>query len=665
MDRPRRRAPDLTRRRFLRARPWSGSRPSWRRAAARRRRQPRAPRRPCIPTAPPVSPTRRRARGGTPLPSPTGPLKFANWPAYIDLTGTAGDNGEYAAGSSPTHRAVQEEVRRRGRLRGEDRGQQDLLRHDPAAAPGRLGRPAGTSIVITDWLAAKVISKGWAEQIDHADVPELRVANLRRLPSRTRSWDPNNDFHYPWQSGMTGIGFNTKTLQSAGIAAPKSLKDLWAIQPDKVTFLTESRDTFGLGPAQARQGRRSGDHDDRDDLQAVHDDIKPLVDKGLRLHRQRVPPELRARRRPGRRWSGPATSPRRAPRTTRSPVPDEGVMIWTDNMVIPKGAVNKYTAELMMNFVYDPEIAAQIEDYVYYVSPVKGADDEIKALDPGAETNPLHLPDRRTSWRSSTTSSSCRTTSRRSSDELYLDADRRLSREPADRAMTAIAALGRAPGIRRRRLIALGPYLLLAPGLLWLLVLLRLPGGPDVPDVDLDRHARQRLHDHRHAEAVHRRARRSSASSSATRSCTAAISTVARLPDRLPGRLHDRVPRRPLQEPAAVPRHRPVLHELPDPDHQLEDPARRRGADPRRPQARRRHPAGRLLASSYTPVAVRSPGITYNFLPFMILPLYVALEKIDIRLHRGGRGPVRQPAGSVPPGHPAAGAAGRLRRVAS
>jgi spermidine/putrescine transport system permease protein len=33
----------------------------------------------------------------------------------------------------------------------------------------------------------------------------------------------------------------------------------------------------------------------------------------------------------------------------------------------------------------------------------------------------------------------------------------------------------------------------------------------------------------------------------------------------------------------------------------------------------------------YSPVAVIS-GLTYNFLPFMILPLYVALEKIDFRL---------------------------------
>jgi spermidine/putrescine transport system substrate-binding protein len=72
--------------------------------------------------------------------------------------------------------------------------------------------------------------------------------------------------------------------------------------------------------------------------------------------------------------------------------PEEGTLIWTDNMMIPKGAANKYTAELMMNYVYDPKVAAQIAEYVYYVSPVKGADLEIKKLDPGAETNPLLFP---------------------------------------------------------------------------------------------------------------------------------------------------------------------------------------------------------------------------------------------------------------------------------
>jgi len=52
-------------------------------------------------------------------------------------------------------------------------------------------------------------------------------------------------------------------------------------------------------------------------------------------------------------------------------------MLWTDNMLIPKGAQHKYTAELFIDFVYDPAIAAQIAAYVNYVTPVKGAKEAI------------------------------------------------------------------------------------------------------------------------------------------------------------------------------------------------------------------------------------------------------------------------------------------------
>lgn len=51
-------------------------------------------------------------------------------------------------------------------------------------------------------------------------------------------------------------------------------------------------------------------------------------------------------------------------------------------------------------------------------------------------------------------------------------------------------------------------------------------------------------------------------------------------------------------------------------------------------------PDGRLLA---TPVAVVA-GLTYNFLPFMILPLYASLEKIDTRLHEASSDLYANPA---------------------
>jgi spermidine/putrescine transport system substrate-binding protein len=54
-------------------------------------------------------------------------------------------------------------------------------------------------------------------------------------------------------------------------------------------------------------------------------------------------------------------------------VPDEGGILWVDNMCIPKGAEHPVDAHMMMDFVYDPQIAAQIAGWVNYICPVPEA----------------------------------------------------------------------------------------------------------------------------------------------------------------------------------------------------------------------------------------------------------------------------------------------------
>ena len=72
-------------------------------------------------------------------------------------------------------------------------------------------------------------------------------------------------------------------------------------------------------------------------------------------------------------------------------IPKDGGMIWTDNMLIPTGG-SVPTASTYMNYVYDPEIAAQIAAYVNYVTPVKGAKEELAKTDPEPRTH-ADLPD--------------------------------------------------------------------------------------------------------------------------------------------------------------------------------------------------------------------------------------------------------------------------------
>ncbi|HEY3335007.1 MAG TPA: extracellular solute-binding protein [Candidatus Limnocylindrales bacterium] len=335
-----------------------------------------------------VVPSASASAEPTPQPSPTGPLMFANWPAYIDLVGTAGDEGVYSPGSSPSLEEFQKQYG--VKVDYQEKIGDNAVFVETIKPALVAGLPTGWDLmVLTDWMASKIVTNGWAEKIDQSSVPNC-VANvadsLKGYP-----WDPNMDYHYPWQSGMTGVGYNVKTLTENNIAEPTKIADLWAIPADKLTFLTEARDTFGL--ALLKLGIDPNPETvTTDDLQKVADDIQPLVDKGLRFTGNEYLQDFAQKKVwAAMVWSGDLASS--GGEDDRFIVPEEGVLIWTDNMLIPKGAANKYTAELMMNYVYDPKVAARIADYIFYVSPVKGAADEIKAIDAEAATNPLLFPD--------------------------------------------------------------------------------------------------------------------------------------------------------------------------------------------------------------------------------------------------------------------------------
>jgi spermidine/putrescine transport system substrate-binding protein len=332
------------------------------------------------------------AASEAPAPSPTakvisGPLKFANWPAYIDLVGSAGEAGEYAPGSSPTLEEFQEthsvEVDYQEKI-GDNT--EFVATIEPALVSGLA--TGWDLIVLTDFMAAKLVGNGWMEQIDPTSVPNA-AANLRDS-LRGVTFDPDNTYHYPWQSGMTGVGYNAAALAAENIAEPTKIADLWNIDPARVTFLSEARDTMpltllklGIDPDPAALTN--------EDIDKAAADIQPLVDKGLRFTGNEYLENFANKNVwAAMVWSGDLASS--GGEDDHFVFPEEGVMVWTDNMLIPKGAANKYTAELMIDFVYQPRIAAQIANYVYYVSPVEGASEEIIKLDPAAAENPLLFP---------------------------------------------------------------------------------------------------------------------------------------------------------------------------------------------------------------------------------------------------------------------------------
>jgi len=312
--------------------------------------------------------------------SPSAELNFANWPLYIDTD----DN-------DPTkHKTLEDFKAKYGTTVKYSEVINDNDEFFGTIRPAlQAGQDTGWDLVVlTDWMAGRLVRLGWVEQFDLANMPN-KVANMQDVYKGV-DFDPTDDHHAPWQSGMTGLGFDSKVTGDL-----TSLEALWTPDPKwkgKVTFLTEMRDAVGLtllklgkDPSQATV----------EDGQAAVDEMQKAVDAGI--VRAFTGNEYAEDLVSGNvvlamAWSGDVIAKQAEKETLVWQLPDEGGMLWTDNMMIPKGAQHKYTAELMIDFVYDPKIAAQIAAWVNYVTPVKGAKEALAADDPDLAESPLIFP---------------------------------------------------------------------------------------------------------------------------------------------------------------------------------------------------------------------------------------------------------------------------------
>jgi spermidine/putrescine transport system substrate-binding protein len=255
--------------------------------------------------------------------------------------------------------------------------------------PIDAGQPTGWDIVVlTDWMVQRLVSLGWLETI--AETPNY-PANLEATYTG-RAWDPGNTLAAPYVSGLTGLGYDKKVtgdLSSLEIL----FQDTYA---GRVTYLSEMNDTVGLA---ALVDGNDPDTLDQAGFDAAIARITAAIDAGI------------VRRMTGNSyledmtsgdvvlaiaWSGDVAgtlSPLNdADREFVFTLADEGGMIWTDNMVIPKGAENKVQAETFIDWYYNPANAAEIIAFVRYVCPVKGTAEALAEIDPSAAEDPLIFP---------------------------------------------------------------------------------------------------------------------------------------------------------------------------------------------------------------------------------------------------------------------------------
>jgi len=280
-----------------------------------------------------------------------GKLTISNWPGYID----PGPKGTVAEFEDKTGVSVDyiEDINSNDGFFG---------KLQPQLEQGESG---GRDIfVVADYMAKQMYDLGYLQEIDHADLPTVFKTLLPSLESP--GFDPERKFSVPWQGGMTGIWVDTSKAPEI-----RSVNDLFDPKyKGKVTMLEELRETpalvmlaEGVDPAKASAEQW---------LDAI-DKIKAAADSGQirKFTGNEYTEDLTAGNIVAAiGWSGDASLIENENAEWR--MPTEGCTQWSENMVIPVGASNTAAALAWMNFVYRPEVAVDITEYVEYISPVQG-----------------------------------------------------------------------------------------------------------------------------------------------------------------------------------------------------------------------------------------------------------------------------------------------------
>ncbi|APU42437.1 MULTISPECIES: polyamine ABC transporter substrate-binding protein [unclassified Streptomyces] len=246
-------------------------------------------------------------------------------------------------------------------------------------------------IVVTDWLAARIIRLGWAQKLDPSHLPHA-YANLSPQ-FRSPDWDPGRAYSYPWTGISTVIAYNEKATGGKKVDSVTQMLDDPSLK-GRVGFLTEMRDSVGM--TMLDQGKNPASFTDADFDEAVGrlqkgvdknqirrftgNDYTSDLDKG----------DLAA----CLAWAGDVIQLQAGNPDIKFAIPAAGYITSSDNLLVPVKARHKANAERLIDYYYELPVAAQLAAYISYVCPVEGVGDELAKIDPELAENTLIVPDK-------------------------------------------------------------------------------------------------------------------------------------------------------------------------------------------------------------------------------------------------------------------------------
>jgi spermidine/putrescine transport system substrate-binding protein len=311
-------------------------------------------------------------------------VRWANWTLYLDVDSSGKKYPTLEAFTKQTGiKAVySEDINDNDEFFGKVQGQL------------KLKKDIGYDVITpTDWMAARFIRLGYTQKFDKANIPNAK--NI--LPTLAHpSFDPNRDSSLTYQGIMGGLGWNTK-VNPKGM---KSVDDLWQPQnKGKIIVLSEMRDTIGV--ILLSQGIKPETVTEDQFMNAVDFLAKKISDgwirgvKGNEYKEDLISGDATA----VIAWSGDLfqLSSENAGKFDFA-IPESGGTISGDNFLIPSTTTpeGKANAEKLINYYYDPAVAAEVAAYVNYVTPVQGAQAEMEKIDPALAKSEYIFPTQKT-----------------------------------------------------------------------------------------------------------------------------------------------------------------------------------------------------------------------------------------------------------------------------
>jgi spermidine/putrescine transport system substrate-binding protein len=308
-------------------------------------------------------------------------LKWANWTAYLDMNGKETKSPSLEAFMQQTGIEVSY---------SEDIDDNDSY-YAKVAPQLRADQSIDRDIfTLTDWMAARVIRDQLCQPLELIQMPNVVQHMLQ--PLKDVSFDPGRQHSVTWQSGFAGIGYNK---QKVGREL-KSLDDLWADDlKGKVVVLSEFRDTAAL--VMQAQGVDITSDWGKAEFEKALDFIEGKIEDGYirKVKGNSYLEDLTSGNAvAGITWSGDIfilAYDTEDPNWTFT-IPESGGTLWSDNMMVPITSTHRRNAQRLMDYYYDPAVAAQVAAWVNYVCPVDGAQAEMEKIDPDLAESPWIFP---------------------------------------------------------------------------------------------------------------------------------------------------------------------------------------------------------------------------------------------------------------------------------